>query len=197
MKNRATLFVLKLKVSARTIAWVLRQWRYALIGVVGAAMFFELVYWLFNVSLFSAIMSGHLTLLEKLQFLMSPFVTIGQSNGAIVAILMVALAILQGLTIALLVYTVRRQRKFDMAAVGSGSFVGLLAMVGLGCPACGTSLITPVVALFVSGSAVSISESITLISLPLAILIAVYGMYTLGVRAAGARMRHESARVDL
>ena len=100
---------------------------------------------------------------------------------------MIAISLVQGQSIAALVYTLRHQQKFDAVAITGGSVAGFLAIIGLGCPACGTSLVTPIVAIFVSGSAIAVSESITHIALPLALLVGLYGLYAIGLKAASAR----------
>lgn len=95
---------------------------------------------------------------------------------------MITLAIVQGLSLAALVYAIRHQPKTDGKMLGGSAFVGLLAVIGLGCPACGTSLITPIVAIFLSSSAVAVSEQIATIALPLATAVGLYGLYVIGLR---------------
>ncbi len=179
---------LKLILSAKTVWWVLGQWRYALLALVVALAFFELIYWLFNLSTFTTVLtSSGLSMGEKFRFVVDPLFSLGQTNGMYTAILMLLVSLVQGINISVLTYTIRHQQKLDAAAVGGSSFVGLLAIIGLGCPSCGTSLLTPIIAIFVSGSAVAISESITRISLPIALAVGLYGLYVIGLKAAGAR----------
>ena len=188
MKEKLTFFSIKLKLSAKTVGWVLSRWRYALLAIVTAFLFFELIYWMFNLGvLFTILGSGGVSITEKINVLLSPLGSVATSSGVYVASLMVILSLLQGINIAVLAFTMRYQQKTDPSLLGGSTFVGLLALIGLGCPACGTSLITPVVALFVSTSAVAVSEKIMLVVLPLAITIGLYGIYVLGLRASAAR----------
>lgn len=193
MKDKLSFFGIKLKLSLQTIGWVLSKWQYALLALATAFLFFELIYWMFNFGvLFTILGSGGVSVAEKINVLMSPIGSIVTSSGAFVASLMVVLSLLQGINIAVLTFTIRHQKKIDPSLLGGSTFVGLLALIGLGCPACGTSLITPVVALFVSTSAVAISEKIMLVILPIAIIIGLYGIYILGLRAATAKANYKA-----
>lgn len=174
--------------SVKTHWWLLRRWKYAVLALFAAFLFFELIYWLFNTSVLRIVLSStNLNILEKLRFVFDPLWSLGSTNGVYTAVLMILLSLVQGQSIAALIYTIRHQQKFDPAAIGGGSIAGLLAIIGLGCPACGTSLVTPIVAIFVSGSTVAVSESITRIALPLALIVGLYGMYAIGLKAATAR----------
>ena len=188
MKARLQFVKIKALVAARTHWWLLRQWRYALLALGAAFMFFELIYWLFNTSVLRIVLaSANLSMLEKLHFVVNPLWSLADTNGVYTAILMIAISLVQGQSVAALVYTLRHQQKFDAVAITGGSVAGFLAIIGLGCPACGTSLVTPIVAIFVSGSAIAVSESITHIALPLALLVGLYGLYAIGLKAASAR----------
>lgn len=188
MKEKLTFFGIKLKLSAKTVGWVLSRWRYTLLALAVAFLFFELIYWMFNLEvLFTILGSSGVSITEKIDVLLSPLGSVAASSGVYVASLMVILSLLQGINIAVLAFTMRHQQKTDPSLLGGSTFIGLLALIGLGCPACGTSLITPVVALFVSTSAVAVSEKIMLVVLPLAITIGLYGIYVLGLRASAAR----------
>ena len=190
MKDRTALLSTKLKLSAKNIGWLLSSWKYAVLAAVVAVVFFELIFWLFNASTFWTIMvSSGVSVSEKFNVLLSPFEAIGQASGVWLLSMMVILALLQGVSIAALAYVIRRQKKIDDKLVGGSSLITLLAIVGLGCPACGTSLITPIVALFVSSSAVAVSETITAFVTPLAVGIAAYGVYVLGLQIANTRTR--------
>ncbi len=196
MNPKLALLITKVKLSFNTVGWVLAKWRYALLALVTAFLFFELIYWMFNLGiLFTILGSGGVSVIEKINVLLSPIQSITSTNGIFVALLMVILSILQGVNIAVLAFTMRHQQKVDPTLLGGSTLVGLLALIGLGCPACGTSLITPVVALFVSTSAVAISEKIMLVMLPLAIIIGLYGIYVLGLRASTARAQQQMSKM--
>lgn len=195
MKDRISLTLAKLRLSIGAVAWLLStRWRYALLALLIAVLFFELVYWFFNFPVLSTIVfSGNVSLIEKLQVLSSPVQSIGAASGGLLLTFMLLLALVQGILLASLIYVVRQQRKVDDKLVSGSSFATLFAIIGLGCPACGTSLITPVVALFISGSAVTVSQRITLVATPLALGIGLYGLYAVGLKLANVRAK-ESAK---
>jgi hypothetical protein len=188
MREKAKFFHVKARHSASTLAWLLSQWRYAILAIGIAIIFFEFTYWLFNSSVLGTILlSPNVSFIEKMLVLGSPFESVIASNGSYTLILMILLSIIQGVSIAALAYILKHQKKTDPNLVGSSSLIGLLAILGLGCPSCGTSLLTPIVALFVSGSAVAVSEQIMVIVLPAALLVGVYGLYSVGLKTATVR----------
>lgn len=188
MNARLNLIKLKTTIAYRNVWQILKNWRNSFGATLIAFAFFELTYWLFNLSVLTTILtSGNVSLLEKIDVLLSPFRAIAATDGYLQVWLMVILSLLQGVNIVLLIYVVRHQKKVDSRLVGGGSLAGLLAVIGLGCPACGTSLLTPLLAVFVSGASVGLEETITNVALPLAIVISVYGMYVLGARIAAIK----------
>jgi hypothetical protein len=192
MKARTFLLAIKVKLSIRTILKVMSKWQYLLLAIFIAFIFFELIYWLFNLRvLFKILASGNITISDKLAVLVSPIESIASSSGMFLSVVMILLAVVQGLSLGLLIYVIRHQRKLDDKLIGGSSFVALLAVIGLGCPACGTSLITPIVAIFISGSAIAVSEKITAFATPLALIIGIYGLYIIGLKAANVHMRHQ------
>lgn len=188
MKNRLALIRVKIILSARSVWWVLSRPKYAVLAVVVMILFFELTYWLFNLDVLTLILSSsNVSLAEKLNVLMSPIDAVKSTSGSFLVGMMLLLSVLQGVAISILVFYFKNQKQVDAKLVGGSTAVGVLAVIGLGCPACGTSLVTPIVALFVSSSAPAISEDITNVALPLAILVAIFGIYVLGIRIANIR----------
>ncbi len=191
MRTNLSFFLTKLKLSLKTTLWLLSRWRYTALATLVAIIFFEFIYWMFNMSVLTIILtSGNLSIIDKLNVLASPIKSINGISGTFVLTMMLLLAVIQGISIAALTYTIRHQKKIDSKLIGGSSLVGLLAIIGLGCPACGTSLLTPIVALFVSSSAVAVSEKITAFVLPVAVIIGLYSLYAIGLKAAGARAHH-------
>lgn len=186
---RLRFFVVKLKLSAKTLAWLLAKWRYSLLALTIAFLFFELMYWLFNMSVLGIILgSGNVSFTDKIAVLLSPFHSVAAASGIFLFTLMLLVSLTQGVAIAALTYIFRHQNKIDPSLIGGSSVVSLLALLGLGCPACGTSLLTPLVAVFVSGSAVAISEKIMNVVLPFALTIGIYGLYVVGLKLANVRV---------
>ena len=190
------LFHMKLKVSTYTLAWLSRRPKYLAFALGVSLLFFEFVYWMFNLPmLWTLLTSLRLSLMDKLALFTGPFTYVQNQNGLVTFSLMIGLALIQGLSIAAVVSAIRHQPKTDSKLLGGSAVVGFLALVGLGCPACGTSLITPIVAIFVSGSTVAVSEQITAIALPAALLIGLYGLYVVGLRASTVKAYADSADI--
>lgn len=194
MKNRYEFLKIKARLSLKTIVWIMSKWRYVIAALLISVFFFELIYWVFNLNIFwSVISSTKISLFDKLSFMASPLESVVQLSGYASAITMILLSITQGISISILIFIIRHQKKVDSEMVGRSSLIGLLAIIGLGCPACGTSLLTPIIAIFVSGSAVTVSEKITIVTLPIALLISIYGLYALGLKGATVKVLADSA----
>lgn len=178
----------KVRLSVRSLAWLLGHARYAVITLVVAAGFFELVYWMLKPAIFWTLMSSSvLSFGDKAGQLFGPFTYVFVQNGWGIALLMFLLALTQGIAVAAVIYIMRHQPKVDETLLGKGAAVSFIALIGLGCPACGTSLITPLVAMFASGSALALSQIIARIILPIALVIGLYGLYTIGLQVSTIR----------
>ena len=94
------------------------------------------------------------------------------------------LALLQGLLIGLLVVTIKYSKKGtdNSASVQNSGIVAILAVLGSGCPTCGTALLTPVLtAIF--GSGVALAGTVSSIITWAAILLALFTIKKLGYNA--------------
>lgn len=193
MKKLSPEFVwIKIKISTQNLLWLFAKPAYLALAIALALVFFELVYWLFNLPTLASLMaSAGLTISDKVGLLASPFSSVRESNGQVLFAMMIILSVVQGFSLSALVYALKNQPKVDSKMIEGSALISLLAVIGLGCPACGTSLLTPLIAMFASGSAVAISEQITAVALPLAILIGFYGLYSLGSRIATIKITAE------
>lgn len=94
-------------------------------------------------------------------------------------LLVFLISLLQGLLISLIVLVFKMKKKANSENIERAGIVTGLAVLGAGCPTCGTALLTPVIgAIFSGGSAIvgTVSWIITLI----AILIAVFALRKIG-----------------
>jgi len=106
--------------------------------------------WLPNFRLISEILvSSNATVVEKIDFLFSLFGSIQTNFSVASASYAILIALLFGVNIALLSYYVHDKR---VARAGSGAAVGVGGLIsgifGIGCAACGTVLLTPLLAVF-------------------------------------------------
>ncbi|MEZ6330972.1 MAG: hypothetical protein R3B12_03075 [Candidatus Saccharimonadales bacterium] len=108
------------------------------------------------------------------------------------AFAVVALAITQGVVISVLLFTVRNNQSVDKKAVGGTGIASIIAMLSVGCVSCGTSIVAPIIGLFVSGATASLSEAINKIAIVVGLIIALYALYAVGLTAANIQAKQKS-----
>lgn len=167
--------------ASRGIAGVLRLPRYAVLAVVLAVLFAGFMHLIVNSSFYWPLLVSRLPFLDKLAL-------IGVLYGALVSevvttftgVLLAAVSLLQGVAFAVLVYVLRRNKRFDAKAASGGALAMVAAAVGLGCVPCGTSILLPIVTLFFSSSAYAAATTVSQIVLAGAFVLSVYSLYRLG-----------------
>ncbi len=94
------------------------------------------------------------------------------------------LALLQGFLIGLLVVTIKYSKKGtdNSASVQNSGIVAILAVLGSGCPTCGTALLTPILTT-IFGSGVALAGTVSSIITWAAILLALFTLKKLGYNA--------------
>ena len=173
---------LKLKVSLKSLIWFFKSYKRILYALIIAVIFLQILYFSFNWSLLNVVItSPNLSPLEKFNFLISTFNSVLQSNGLFQFILIIFVSLIQGLSILTIIYIIKNQKN-NIKYTSNNIFISFLVLIGLGCPSCGTSILTPILSIFISGSAVGLSETITSFVLPVAFLMGIYGLYILGLR---------------
>lgn len=172
------------KVSVIGAVRVLGKLRYALIGLA-SMLILGAVFGVLSVgtSEWNLLISG-LPLADKFAILSRGLVRVFTHNESLSDLLLPTVVVLQSITFALLAYTITQQRRYaklqtDAAGRTSESTVAsLLATIGLGCSACGTSLIAPILGL-ISSSTVFLGVATTLI------MIAAIALLTYSIRKMG------------
>lgn len=150
-------------------------------GFVPSFLFFG---WLMNM------LSGGLSKFELIRILGFPdgLRIIGESFIAIFGINqpfldwlpVFCIAILQGILIGLIVLLWKKKREQSTANLErAGIITGLIAL-GAGCPTCGTTLLTPLIAAIFSTGSLSIAGTVSTIVTWLAVIIAVFALKRLG-----------------
>lgn len=186
MNQRIKLFITKLKVATKANLMIVRGWKYALIVIIFAFSFIQFLYWVLNVELFWYFLtSTTLSLSDKFDVFSSIITSYLASLPLWQAIVVIALSIIQGIVIAVLIYIIRSHSKLSKKAVSGSTIAGIVAIFSVGCVSCGTSIITPILALFVSGSTAGLAESINQIAIIVGLIAASYAFYAVGQTAAG------------
>lgn len=167
---------------AATGAWgVLRQPAYAGWALLAAILFALLIYLIINWGVYGSLLMSPLGILDKFTTIGLMAAQLGKdiistTNGALLA----TVSILQGLSIALVIYTLKKNRKNSAKAIGGSGIAMLAATLGLGCVPCGTSIILPIMTLLFSGSAYAAANIASMIVLIAALFVTLYSLYRLG-----------------
>jgi len=131
---------------------VFREWPYTLMAVVVAFFIFLLATWLPNLGLiWQIIVSPSVPLLDKAKVLISLAGSITTNFTILSGFYTTAIAALFGTNVAMVTYYIRQRRRLQnqmgQASVATG--LGGLAsgLIGIGCAACGSFVLGPVLSL--------------------------------------------------
>lgn len=129
---------------------VFRKPIYALIALITSFTMFALAVWLPNISLIVSVMSHPgISLSDKLNLPVSLLGSIATNFTLLSASYTIAIAILVGINTAFIVYVIRRQRSALPKTGAAAGMVGVASgILGAGCTACGTIILTSVLATF-------------------------------------------------
>ena len=141
----------------RALAQVFSEGWYVLLAAITALITFVLTTWLGNLGLIWQIATSEwLPLADKAGILAALVGSIGTNFTLFSASTAIAIAVLFGLNIAVMTYDFRERRMRTMQSgqvVTAASLGGLLSgLFGIGCAACGTFVLSPVLAFFGIGT---------------------------------------------
>ena len=159
--------------------------KYFLITIVATVAFAVIIYFAINANFYGPLMMSRLPILDKIALLGSMIIDIfKQSFTSLNGALLMVVSILQGVSIAAVIFTAKNNRDNEKAVsrqVGLSGIASIAATIGLGCVPCGTSLILPIVTLFFSGAAAATAANIaSIIVLLLALLLSLFSLYKSG-----------------
>jgi hypothetical protein len=170
------------------IGQVLRQPRYAAGALVGALGFAWLIFLLTNGGFYGALLMSRLPLVDKLGVIGTMFAEIArQAVTSLTGALLVLVSVLQGISLALIIFTAQRNKRNQQTTqqLGLSGIASVAAAIGLGCVPCGTSLILPIVAVFFSGAATASAATVaSTIVLIIALGLSLFSLYRSGQIAA-------------
>jgi len=178
-------YKLTIKTAILGIVRMLGLPKYFLITIVATVAFAVIIYFAINANFYGPLMMSRLPILDKIALLGSMIIDIFKQsftspNGA----LLMVVSILQGVSIAAVIFTAKNNRdneKTISRQVGLSGIASIAATIGLGCVPCGTSLILPIVTLFFSGAAAATAANIaSIIVLLLALLLSLFSLYKSG-----------------
>lgn len=170
------------------IGQVLCQPRYAAGALVGALGFAWLIFLLTNGGFYGALLMSRLPLVDKLGVIGTMFAEIArQVATSPTGALLVLVSVLQGISLALIIFTARHNKRNQQTTqqLGLSGIASVAAAIGLGCVPCGTSLILPIVAVFFSGAAAASAATVaSTLVLIIALGLSLFSLYRSGQIAA-------------
>lgn len=171
----------KLQLSGEALRRVFSDWRYVLLAVVLGVVFIEVLYWSRNLALAQyLLLSPDIDVGAKLQLLGSAFTAMFRSYGSVSGALLVIVGIAQGIALSLLVFVYRHRGNTSKRAASGSALASAAAFFGLGCAACGTSLITPLLSMLSSGAVYTVADTVGTVFSLVALLLVLYSIYYLG-----------------
>ena len=178
-------YKLTIKTAILGISRMLGSSKYFLITIVATVAFAVVIYFAINANFYGPLMMSRLPILDKIALLGSMIIDVFKQsftspNGALLMIV----SILQGVSIAAVIFTAKNNRDNEKTVsrqVGLSGIASIAATIGLGCVPCGTSLILPIVTIFFSGAAAATAANIaSTIVLLLALLLSLFSLYKSG-----------------
>lgn len=174
-----------LRQAATGIASVIKLPRYICLSIGLSLFFICLMYFLINFSFYSSLIASIRSISLLFELIWHLFTTaLVYCTTSIPGALLLAVSILQGLSLAAVIFIARRNAKNSQLLarqVGVSSFASIAAAIGLGCVPCGTSLILPIITLFFSGtSAVTAASVAGVVVLVAALILSVISLYSSG-----------------
>ena len=173
------------KTAAAGIGALLKLPRYSMLAAGFSLLFAIAIFFAINGNFYGPLFLSRLSIVDKLavagnmlaELLKQGFTT---PNGALLLIV----SILQGLSLAVVIFTARRNKRNEQDVARQLSVSGITsiaAAIGLGCVPCGTSLILPIVTLFFSGAAAATAANVAgTIVLILALVLSLASLYKSG-----------------
>lgn len=137
---------------AQALMCVFKEWTYVFIAAVVALLVFVLATWLANLGLVWQItVSPSVPLFDKAKILAGLVGSIRTNFTVLSALYTIAIAVLFGLNTAMVTYYMKMQKGLRMnrgqasAAAGLGGLAS--GFIGMGCAACGTFVLAPVLSI--------------------------------------------------
>lgn len=158
--------------------------KYLVLALVVSVLFYQLVFWFLNLGLASYLFTNpYLSIGDKLALVVGSYTDLFSPPYSRLGLTLLLVSFVQGAVIAGLTYCMvsarQQQQRFGKEISGVGA-VGVFSVFGLGCAACGTSLVTPILALFTATSSVALAEAIGFYAAVLALILTIITAYLAG-----------------
>lgn len=164
-----------------SIGYLLRRPKYLACFLISLFLFLYILSFFKNgngnlLLLFSGISFG-----MKMELLGRVAVDIFGNFTDLYGLLIIALSILQALTIMLLIFAWRhREKEHAIDGASTGSIGAIFGFVALGCPTCGVSLLAPLLTAIAGTGAMAAAEGVSRVLIILAFILLIYTVIKLG-----------------
>lgn len=159
---------------------------YAALGAVVSVLFYELIFWFLNLGLAQYLMTTpFLSFADKIGLILGSYSGIFTYPFSALSLILFLVSILQGIAVAAITYTIRKERHANrsiLKELGGTSIAGIFSVLGLGCAACGTSLVTPLLTFFFASSSIALAEAVGLYAAVIALIVALITVYFAGLK---------------
>ena len=186
MTNKISLLLTKIEFSFRSFDVLLKNYKYLLFILMSSLFFMELIYWSMNFQVMMILMS-HISI----KTMSAVFLSIFEAFDKLSLFFITLISLVQGTTLAAIVYVYRHRRKVDNKLLGEGLFISLLSILGIGCPTCGATLSLPLFTLFFGSFASFLLDKISLFIFPGILVVAIVGLYFVGKNLAEVKMQNK------
>ena len=174
------------KTAAAGIGALLKLPRYSVLAAGFSLLFAIVIFFAINGNFYGPLFFlSRLSIVDKFAVAGSMLIELFKQgfttpNGALLLIV----SILQGLSLSVVIFTARRNKRNEQDVARQLSVSGIAsiaAAIGLGCVPCGTSLILPIVTLFFSGAAAATAANVAgTVVLVLALVLSLASLYKSG-----------------
>lgn len=159
---------------------------YLLLAIGVSVVFYEFIFWFLNLGLLQYLLSSpYLTIQDKFSMLTGSYTGIFTLPLSPLALILFVVSIFQGISVSALVYSIRQERSVNRSFLkdfGGTGVAGALSVLGLGCAACGTSLVTPILTFLFATSSVAVAEEVGFYSAVLALIVSTITVYLAGLK---------------
>lgn len=177
---------LQIKVSLKSAVGVFKRPQYLFGKFIIFCITLGFFVWLGNYSLLFDFLSGNSSFGDKLSFFISGYESLITNYEWLPALMILGLSELFAFNLVLLVY-VLRQKAAKLREGGRGAAGIFAGIIGAGCAACGTSLLTPFLTGIGASGSLGLVEVIGTVANIVAIALICYSIFRLGLVAAALK----------
>jgi hypothetical protein len=181
----------RVKMAAAGALYVLGRPRYLIFAAIVALLFAYILTFTTGGTTNLELLLSNLSFSDKLAVLAAVLGKTFTSVPSLVGAFVWLLSLAQGVLISMLIFHFRHAKKVDDSALMNSSLASFFAILGAGCPTCGTSLLMPLLTAVFSSAAYTILNSISVIIMVVAFVLVLFALRRLGFLCYTIKSRAE------